>query len=76
MDSDLALFGYDIAQMLEARLTFDEAVASPEFDIIASQRLVMYRCNMEGEMEAAFQKLHEGYWNDSRKKESGDTGSG
>ena len=49
-DSDL--FGYDIARMLKARLTFAEAIASPEFDIVAAQRLVMYRREVEEAMEA------------------------
>jgi hypothetical protein len=32
-------FGQDISQMMQARLTFDEAVASKEFSIMARQRL-------------------------------------
>lgn len=50
--ADFDLFGYDIRRMLKARLTFAEAIASPEFDIVASQRLVMYRREVEEAMEA------------------------
>ena len=40
---DRDLFGYDIGRMLQARLTFDEAIASEKFDILAAQRLTMFR---------------------------------
>jgi len=62
--------------MMKARLTFDEAIASPEFDILAAQRLTMYRREVEEEMQLGLRKLHEGIVDDGRKKESGDIGSG
>ena len=36
-------FGRDIEEMLRRRLSFDEAIASPEFYVMSKQRLVMYR---------------------------------
>ena len=54
------LFGYNIAQMMKARLTFDEAIASPEFDILAAQRLTMFRRWVEEAMQLGLRKLDEG----------------
>ena len=36
-------FGRDIEEMLRRRLSFDEAIASPEFYVMSKQRLTMYR---------------------------------
>lgn len=38
-----ATFGKDIAQMLEKRLTFDEAIGSVDFNTMAKQRLKITR---------------------------------
>ncbi len=36
-------FGFDFSNMLQARLTFQEALASPDFTIITRQRFTMIR---------------------------------
>jgi hypothetical protein len=45
-----ATFGTDVEQMLERKLTFAEAVASPEFGLMAKQRLAMVRRAMFGQL--------------------------
>jgi hypothetical protein len=46
-------FGHDIEQMMRARLTFDEAVQSPEFAVMARQRLKMTWRTLHATMEQA-----------------------
>lgn len=46
-------FGHDIEQMMRARLTFDEAVQSPEFAVMARQRLKMTWRTLHATMERA-----------------------
>ncbi|MEQ5775709.1 conjugal transfer protein TraL [Thalassospira sp. NFXS8] len=46
-------FGHDVEQMMRARLTFDEAVQSPEFAVMARQRLKMTWRTLHNTMEQA-----------------------
>ena len=39
--------------MLKARLTFDEAIASPDFSIMARQRLMAYRRDLQDQFDRA-----------------------
>lgn len=45
-----ATFGYDLSQMLKERLTFDEAIPSPEHFIVTRQRLKMIRNQLFGQI--------------------------
>ena len=36
-------YGDDIRQMLERRLTFDEAIEDPQFSLVSKQRLAIVR---------------------------------
>lgn len=46
-------FGEDVKQMLTAKLTFDEAIESPEFQIMAKQRLKMVKKQLFENMAVA-----------------------
>lgn len=46
-------FGYDLKQMLSARLTFEEALASEDFSIMARQRLKMIWRTISAQMDRA-----------------------
>ncbi len=46
-------FGFDVKQMMEARLTFDEAVQFKEFPIMSRQRLKMTWRGLQSAMEQA-----------------------
>lgn len=46
-------FGYDVGHMLSKHLTFAEAVQSPEFNIVAKQRLFQVWNNLFTEIEKA-----------------------
>ena len=46
-------YGRDIEAMLKARLTFEEAIASPAFAVMAKQRLKTYRRDLDRGFEAA-----------------------
>lgn len=48
-----ATFGHDLKQMLKDRLTFDEAIASPERFIITRQRLKMIRDKLFAQLDNA-----------------------
>ena len=46
-------FGRDIAEMMRQRLSFDQAIAGPEFHLMSRQRMKMYWRDMEGRITAA-----------------------
>jgi hypothetical protein len=46
-------FGHDIEQMMRARLTFDDATRSPDFPVMARQRLKMTWRTIHNSMEQA-----------------------
>ncbi len=48
-----ATFGADLAQMMKQHLTFAEAIASPDFSIMARQRLTQMRRDIFAQMDGA-----------------------
>jgi hypothetical protein len=46
-------FGADLAQMMKQHLTFAEAIASPDFSIMARQRLTQMRRDIFAQMDGA-----------------------